>query len=265
MSFTDWLFEAEGFVNPPISGQWKFLHIMTLVLCALTIIAFYFMVKKSNNKEKLKKIIIITLVSLILFFEVASRIVYIVRLYYYHDPYMNGTGMKWIMLPKPWCAISCWVLMISVLVRKKFFYNYASLSALLCAIIFFVYPGVGYNNKYIMFSNLYSIVTHALLLITSITLIVFKYTEFKYKNLWKVMICFALTVAYALLQIYVLKIHHDPLYFMPNGDIQAGILRMNWGIYITLYCLFILVYINTFYLIEDKQTLKTIFSKNKKQ
>ena len=42
MTFEDWLFEASGFNNPPYQGQWKFLHILTLVICVSLIIGFYF-------------------------------------------------------------------------------------------------------------------------------------------------------------------------------------------------------------------------------
>ena len=147
--------------------------------------------------------------------------------------------------------------------KKPFFYNFASLSALLCSVIFFSYPGVGYNNEIILFENLYSIVTHALLLTMSITLMVLKATEFKYKHMWKLTICFALTFAYGLLQIYVLKTQEDPMYFMPNGDIQADILKISYGLYLVLYIALIVTYVNVFHLIGDWATVKAFFSRKK--
>lgn len=256
MTFIEWLFEPGTFENPWVPNQWGLLHILSLVVCVIAIIGFYFLVKYSKNKDKVKKIIIVSLVGFILFWEVASRFVYFVRKYYYNVADMQNYSFIWIILPKPWCAISCWALIASVFVDKKFFYNYASLSALLCSFIFFCYPGVGYNNQYIMFSNLYSIITHMLLLITSISLITLKFTDFKYKEFWKLAICFVLTFVYGLIEIYILKIQSDPMYFMPNGDIQAGILGIDWGIYITLYIIVITIYINAFYLISDKETVK---------
>ena len=91
----------------------------------------------------------------------------------------------WIIIPKPWCAVSCWLLIACVFVKKSWFYNFASLSALLCSVIFFSYPGVGYNNEHLLFENWYSILTHALLLTMSITLIVLKFTDFRYREIWK--------------------------------------------------------------------------------
>ena len=259
MSFYDCLFRQID--NPWIPKQWGFLHILTLVICASLIISFYFIVKKSKNKEKVRKIIILTLASLIAFFEIASRVVYFIKRYHLHTVDMTGLNALWIILPKPWCAIACWALVASVIVNKKFFYNYASLTALLCSLIFFAYPGVGFNNKYILWDNFYSISTHALLLIMSISLITLNFTEFKYKEIWKLAICFVLTYVYGLLEIYVLKtngvsIQSDPMYFMPNGDIQQNILKISWPLYITLYIVVILVYVNVFYIIEDNKNVK---------
>lgn len=253
MTLSQWLFG--GFDNPRVENQWGPLHIATLVVCVAAILAFYFITKKSANKDKTKKIIICSMAGAIAFFEVMIRFVYFMKLYYFHHEAMNGTDALWIMLPKPWCAIACWLLIASVFVRKPFFYNLASLSALLCSVIFFAYPGVGYNNQYLIFENWYSILTHALLLTMSITLIVLKFTDFQYREIWKVAIGFALTVVYSLLEIFVLKtplgtpIYADPMYFMPNGDIQAGILGIDYGLYLTAYIALILVYVNSFYLV----------------
>lgn len=149
------------------------------------------------------------------------------------------------------------------MVNKKFFYNFASLSALLCSAIYFVYPGTGFNNVYMLFPNIYSIITHALLLIMSITLIVLKFTDFKYKDIWKVLICFVLTFGYAFLEIFVLKIQPDPMYFMPNGDIQAGILKISYGLYLFLYIMLMVVYINSFYLISERKEIRKLLLKKK--
>ena len=262
MRFVDWFFEIGEFDNPYYPGQWKFLHILTLIICVVLIVSFALLYKYLKNKEKYRKIVIVSLVSLIALFEIVIRIVYFIRKFYYHVPDMDSHSILWIIVPKPWCAISCWALIASVFVNKKFFYNYASLSSLLCSVVFFCYPGVGFNNEYIMFSNLYSIVTHALLLTTSITLITCRFTEFKYNNIHKLAICFALTFVYGILEIYVLKTEKDPMYFMPGGDIQANILNISWGLYITLYILIFLIFVNAFYLIQDRKTIKKLFIKN---
>ena len=263
MTFSEWLFG--GIENPAINGRWGIWHILTLVICVACIVGFYYIVKKSKDPQKAKRCILYTLAGLIAFFEVMIRFVYFMKLYYFHHPEMAGTGTLWILIPKPWCAIACWLLIACVFVKKAFFYNFASLSGMLCAVIFFAYPGVGYNNEIILFENLYSIVTHALLLTMSITLIVLKVTDFRYRHMGKLTICFALTYIYGLLEIYVLKTQEDPMYFMPNGDIQADILKISYGLYLFLYIMLIVVYVNVFHLIGDRATMKAFFGKRNRK
>ena len=111
--------------------------------------------------------------------------------------------------------------------------------------------------------HLWDFQAHALLLTTSITMMTLKFTEFRYREFWKVGLAFALVMVYALVEIYILKVHHDPMYFMPDGDIQAGILRISYGLYLAGYILLVLTYINVPYLIADKKTVKAFFGKLK--
>lgn len=258
MSFSQWLFG--GIDNPYKSGQWGPLHIAVMLSCVALIVGFNLLVKYSRNQEQTKKIIAYSLIGAIAFFELMIRFVQCVKLYHLHLPEMTGLNMLWIVLPKPWCAVSCWALIASMFIKKPFFYNYASLSALLCSVIFFIYPGVGFNNVHLLFENWYSILTHALLLTSSITLITFRYACFKYRELWKAAICFVLTFAYAFVEIFVLHIQTDPMYFMPNGDIQADILRIPYGLYLAGYILVILAFINTAYMIGDRKAVKRFFA-----
>ena len=260
MTLKDWLFETGDFINPYYAGQWKMLHIITLVLIIFAIVILTAIVKKSK-KENIKYIILYTLSALIIFFEICQRVVYFVRLYYFNVPDMQGLNAFWIMIPKPWCAVSCWLMIAAPFVNKKFFYNFSSISGLLCTLIFFAYPGVGFNNEYIMFSNLYSIVTHSLLLISSIYLITTNFTNFRYKEIWKIYICFCITFIYGLLEIFVFKTFNDPMYFMPNGDIQANILKISYPLYITLYIIVINIFINIFYLINDRKSILKLIKK----
>ena len=254
MSFKDWIFSS--YPNPSISGQWGLMHILTLVFCVAVIVSVTLIFR--NKSEKAKRIVLWVLAALILVFELTRRIVNLIK-----NTNWDATSVLYILLPRPWCAISCWATMISVLVNKKFFYNFASATSLICAIIFFAYPSVGFNNEYILFENLYSIATHSLILITSILLITLKFTKFEYKNIWKEAICLAVILVYVFLEIYVLKIEGDPMYFMPNNDVM-DILSISYGAYLPIYILFMLVYFNIFYLIDDRKSVKSIFVRKKK-
>lgn len=256
MTLYEWLFsmaEKPLIDNPVINGRWGLFHILTLVFCICCIVGLYFIAKCSKNREKTSRIIVAVLAALILFFEMMMRVV---RFHNYYNELTFRQAM-WILIPRPWCAISCWALMLSVLIDKKFFYNFASLSALLCSIMFFACPGVGFNNKIILFENFYSIATHSLLLIMSVSLITLRFTDFKYKEVWKFAICLVVIVLYSLLMIYI-GFERDPMYFMPNGDIQAGILGISYGLYLPLYILFLFLYVNVFYLIAERKKIKEL-------
>ena len=250
MNFIDWINSA--YPNPHIDGQYGLLHIITMLLIAAVIITSTLLLK--NKSEKNKRIFLIIIACIILFFEIARRVINFCKTTDY-----SFNNILRILLPRPGCAISCWLVIISVFVNKKFFYNFTSIIGLLCAVIFFAYPGVGFNNQFILFENLYSIVTHSLFLIASICLITLKFTDFKYKNIWKELVCLAVMLVYIFLEIYVLKIESDPFYFMPGNDIQE-IVGFAYEIFLLIYLAFVAIYFNLFYLIGDR---KNLFKKKK--
>ena len=211
MSFLEWLYSS--YPNPHINGEWGLLHIMVLVLSIAFIICSSILLK--NKSAKTKRIVIGIMAAIILLFEITRRVVNLIKT---TDYSMNNTLR--ILLPRPGCAISCWLVMLATIINKKFFYNFASIIGILSGIVFFAYPGAGFNNEFILFENLYSIVTHSLFFIMSICFISYKFTDFKYKKSWKEGICFGILFIYVLLEIFVLKIESDPFYFMPNNDIQ---------------------------------------------
>lgn len=257
MDFKDWFF-----TNYPANSSvqaWGVGHILTLVGCIGIIIALALCLRKKD--EKTKRIVLWILTGLIILFEVVRRIANLSK-----NTDWSFTSIMHILLPRPWCAIACWTLIVAAIVNKKFLYNFASITALLCAIIFFSYPGVGFRSPYFLFDDLYSVVTHCLLLVESITLMTLGFTDFKYKQFWKVGVCYAVILLYTFLEIYVLKIEADPMYFMPNNDVQ-DILGIGYGAYLTVYIIFTLFYFNLFPLIQWLKTNKPVskYIANKKQ
>ena len=255
MTFYKWITSTMD--NPSKPGQWGPLHISVLVGAIAAIVALALIFRKKSDKTK--RIVAIVLASLILLFEVTRRSVNIYKIVNGGDNSLDH--WLYILIPRPWCAISCWTIILAAFVNKKFIYNIASTTSLLCAIIFFAYPGAGFNNVYMEFENVYSIGTHTLLLISSITFICLGLTEFRYKHIWKEAIYLVGIFLYAFFEMFVLKIEDDPLYFMPGNDIQE-ILGTSWGVYLVIYIVFILVYFNIFYLIGDR---KTVFKKRNKK
>ena len=248
MKFIDWLYSS--YPNPHVDGQFGLLHIITLVLCVALIVSSTLLLR--NRSEKAKRITLFILVAIIFLFGLARRIINLCKTTDYEIK-----NILRILLPRPGCAISCWLVILATIINKKFFYNFASIVGIICGIIFFCYPGAGFNNQFILFENLYSIVTHSLFLVVSICFITFKFTDFRYKTIWKELICLAVLITYAFLEMKVLKIESDPFYFMPNNDIQ-DIVGFAYELFLPLYLIFIILYFNVFYLINDR---KNVFKK----
>ncbi len=249
MSFKDWLLSNYP-PNSTIEGQWGALHIIVLVACILSIIAISILFsKKRIHDDKYRRIVIIVLASLILFFEITRRIINLIKT----DTHTLHSLLV-TLLPRPWCAISCWMVMIAVLVNKKFFYNFASITSILCGLIFFAYPGAGFNHKVILFENVYSIATHALFFTTAILFITLDFTDCKFKGRWKELICLGGVYIYGAIETWILKIEKDPLYYLPNNEIM-DIFGMKYLPFLIGYILFIAVFWLSFYLVQNRKSL----------
>ena len=240
MTFLDWLFgRIES--NPHVNGEWGALHITVLVLIVAFVVASSLILKNKDNKTKYT--VLWALGVTLIIFGLTRRVVNFIKMEEYTLHNVLST-----LLPRPGCAISCWLVIIALIVNKKFFYNFASMISFLCGLIFFAYPGAGFNNEILMFENVYSIVTHAVFFTMCICFITYGFTEFDYKNIYKEGICLAVLMIYVVLEMFVLKIEGDPFYFMPGNDV-ADILGMPQKLYAVLYVVFLSVYFNLFYLI----------------
>lgn len=247
MSFYDWIYSN----YPPdcvINGRWGTLHIAVVVLCVALIVGISFL---RNKDLKYRLLAIRILVGCILILELARRIINLSR-----GDSSTLHDYAYLLLPRPWCAISCWLLIISVFVNKKLLYSFSAANALLSSLVFFAYPSVGFNHSVILFENFYSIATHALLLVTSISLMTLGLTNYRYEK--KTLIPFVALLAgvflYATAEI-LLKIEADPLYFLPGNDVQ-DFLGVDHGLFLVIYVVFLFIYFNCFFLVQTLITRK---------
>ena len=249
MSFIDWLFsnrpEGLDLKNDP----WGLLHIIVLLSCIGISILISVLFK--DKKEKKKHLVLFIIAMIVLFFEVSRRVINFVKGdFTFDDGSIDYKSIIYVLIPRPWCAISCWVLILSVFVKRKFFYNFAAITMLLNAVIFFSYPSAGFKN-HIAFEEVYSIVTHSMLLISSVSMITLGFTDFRYKRgkelfILEIISLLIVFVYGALLIIF--DIEKDPLYFMPGNDIER-ILGLPYLVYLILYLIFVFgVWFNSFYL-----------------
>ena len=246
MTFLEWLLSS--YPNPSIEGQYGLPHILTLLFIALFVVFSSLILK--NKSHKTKRIVLLVIASIILTFEITRRIINLIRM-------PDRTLLLYLktILPRPGCAISCWLVIIAVYFNKGFLYNIASIIGILCGVIFFAYPGAGFNNQYMLFENVYSIVTHTLFTSACFCFITYKFTDFDYKNIKKELICLLIIAVYVVIEI-LFKIEPDPFYFMPNNEVQE-IIGLNYPAFIVLYAIFVVVYFNAYYLITKHKNLFT--------
>lgn len=265
MTFEQWIY-GTNFDNPSINGQWGLLHIITLIICIGLIVALSLIFRKKDENTKRKVLIIIA--SILIFFELARRIVNITN-----PITFTKYNILWVLLPRPGCAISVWLIMLAPFINKKWFYNFASIISILCAVIFFAYPGAGFLNKYILFENLYSIVTHSLFFIGSILIVTFKLAKFNYRDMKNELICLGGLVVYCVLEMFVLTknaagdpLETDPFYIRPSYTLPSGSKYVNevadivgiksYPLFLVLYLLFIALYFSSFYFFSRKSVNK---------
>lgn len=206
------------------------------------------------------------LAACLLIFEISRRIVTFIinKESFAHittlGGYLENKLFWYIILPRPWCAISVWLIIVASIVNKRLMYNIAAMNAIICAIIFFAYPSAGFNNEIMQFENVYSISTHALILVAAVSMITLGLTDFKYVRtkwynsaIWE-LLAIGLVFAYAFMLVNK-GIELNPMYFVPTGALGKpnevqDILGMSDGVYVAVYALFLTFYFNLFFLIQ---------------
>lgn len=241
----DWIFSIYPMQRSVVNGRFGIVHIATVLLCVAIILRIAMCRHQSPHRRDR---IICHLAALIVLLEVSRRVINLSR-----GEALDLHTVLYYLLPRPWCAISCWLTVMAAMFKRRPLYNIASMCSLLCALVFFAYPMVGFHHAVYLFEDVYSITTHALLLISSISMITLGQTDFRYERengdkARREFSILALVFAYAFLEIYVLKIERDPLYFLPGNDVQS-VFGLSYPLYLVVYVAFIVLYFNAFYLI----------------
>ena len=252
MSFKEWIY-GTGVDNPSFNGQWKLLHIVTLIVCIGLIVSLTLIFKKKDENRRRQILFIIA--GILMFFEIVRRIVNITN-----PITFTKYNILWVLLPRPGCAISVWLVMFAPFINKKWYYNFSSLISILCAIVFFAYPGAGFIHKYILFEDLYSIVTHSLFFVGSFLIVTLNLSNFNYKNVKNELILLGSLIIYSLLEMFVLTknsngdpLELDPFYLLPNNEVQEIVGINSYPLYVILYIIFLGLYFSAFYFFNRKK------------
>lgn len=240
MTLHDWIYSVYP-ANAAINGRYGPLHIGVMLLCVGLILAIACL---RNKSDRVRYRTLLILAASIAVLEITRRVINLSK------GYTDLLSLARVLLPRPWCAISCWMTMAAVATRKRLLYNFSAMISLLCALVFFAYPSVGFNHRVILFENFYSITTHSLLLVTSISMMTLGFTDFRMdkQEIKKTAAMLACVYGYAAAEI-LLKIEPDPLYFMPGNEVQA-FLGVGYAPFLVIYAAFLAFYFSVFYLAQ---------------
>ncbi len=240
MTFREWLYGGYP-PNSAYAGQWKWAHVLTLLLSVAVAVALACIFRK--KKRTVREIVVKTLAVLILTWEVAWRIVSFAK-----GDANSLQGAISMLLPQSWGAFALWIMIIAAVCNKKSVWNFAAINGLLCSCVYFAYPTAGFSHTVYAFNDVYVIATRALTLIASISILTLSLGDFRYRRdtftrgILTEIILFACMFAYAFALTVFLKTP-DPMYFA----------QAKWGlpyaVYLALYVVGLLVWVNAFYVI----------------
>lgn len=238
MSFRDFWTNENNPSLPKSEYLYGTRHILVLVATLVACIVFTWIFCKRSDRAK--KILFRVFASILLFFEIASRVVNLIIA----ESYTLESVMK-ILLPMHICSVMVWVFIIAIFTQKKFLLNFSVLGGVLATIAFLLYPAVGLNKTYITFTCFYSIFSHMLGFITCILLMTLGQVKFEFKKIWQPIVCFAIMFGWGVLLDWVIFPGEDYMY-LRNDPLELGLSFP----YQLLYLGIILVYITMFYLVD---------------
>ena len=251
MSFSDFWTNNN---NPALSKSeylYNTRHIIVLVLTALACVAFSLIFYKKSDKAK--QILFYVFGSILLFFEIASRLVNIII-----ENDLSFMRFLEIMLPMHICSVMVWVFIVGIFSKKQVLLNYGVIGGILATIAFLLYPAVGLNRVYMSFTCIYSTFSHMLGFITCILLMTLKQVKFEFKKIWQPFLCFALMFAWGAICNFLIFPGSDYMY-MVNDPLELGLSFP----YQILYAGIIAVYTCIFYVVNT--IIRKVKNKKEKQ
>lgn len=237
MSFKDFWTDENNPTLPKSEYLYGTKHIIVLVVTVLACIVLSLIFYKRS--EKTKRILFGIIAGILLFFEVASRIVNLMIA----ETYTVESVMK-ILLPMHICSVMVWVFIVAIFTNIKFLKNFAVIGGLLATVAFLAYPAVGLNKTYFSFSCLYSTFSHMLGFVTGVLMLTLGAVKFEFKDIWKTYLCFAVMFAWGALIDFVIFPGSDYMY-LRNDPLE---LKLPFP-YQILYVALIAVYVLMFYLV----------------
>ena len=215
MSFHDFWTNENNPSLPKEEYLYNTRHILVLVAAAVGCIALSLLFFRRS--ERAKRILMIILVSILLFFEIASRVVNMIIT----TDYSWQNIMK-IIVPMHMCSVMVWVLIVSVFTKKQFLYNFAAVGGFLATIAFLLYPAVGLNRVYMSFTCLYSTISHTIGFVCAVLLMSLGFAKFEWRKIWQMFLCFGIMFGWGALLDFVIFPGEDYMY-LRNDPLELGL------------------------------------------
>lgn len=237
----DWSMFWNNVGNPKLPKSeylysWKHLLCIGIVIALVIALSIIF----RNKSQKAKDFLIKVFGWFFLFWEVSTRIVNLITT----TDYSFASIIK-IILPMHICSVIVWVFIIMAFTKNKTLINFSAICGLLATVAFLAYPSTGFVFTYPTFTVLYSISSHMMGFVVSVLLITLGYAKFEFKDLWKMLLCFAIMLAYgALIDFVILPGENYMFLIEPPVEILSTIP------YQIVYGVLLLAYIMLFYVIS---------------
>lgn len=143
------------------------------------------------------------------------------------------------------CSVMVWVFIIAIFSHCKTLMEYSVIGGLIATVAFLAYPAVGLNRVYMSFTCIYSTFSHTIGFVTVILLMTLGKVHFKFKDIWKVYLCFAVMFLWGVLLDFVIFPGSDYMYIV-NDPLE---LNLNFP-YQILYAAVLIVYVLIFYVMD---------------
>lgn len=211
-------------------------HIIVLVLAIVSSILLSIIFYRKSQKAK--NILLVVLVSILLFFEIASRIVNLII-----ETEYTWQNIFKIILPLHVCSVMVWIFIIAAFTRKQVLFDFAVIGGLLATAGFLLYPSVGLNRTYMSFTCLYSTISHSVGFVCAILLMSLGFAKFEWKNIWQPILCFAIMFGWGALVDFVILPGQNYMY-LRTDPLE---LELSFPFHF-LYLAILLGYISLFYI-----------------
>ncbi|MBQ8443837.1 MAG: YwaF family protein [Clostridia bacterium] len=238
MSFVDFWTNENNPSLPKSEYLYGTRHIIVLALTVVACIAFTWIFYKRSQRAK--DILFKVFASILLFFEIASRIVNLIIA----DEYTLESIAK-IILPMHMCSVMVWVFIIAIFTKKRFLLEYGVIGGGIATLAFLLYPAVGLNKVYMSFTCIYSVFSHMLGFVTVVCLMTLRQVKFEWKRIWQPLVCFVVMFLWGVLLDWVIFPGSDYMY-LRNDPLELGLSFP----YQIVYALILVAYAAMFYLVN---------------